>query len=79
MVVHDQYQNYDKFPGIAHRLCAVHLLRDAIRGYISTAAKHGISVYTALRDALTGDPCIPPVPELRSPPITSRDVSKRSA
>ncbi len=28
VVVHDRYQNYDKFPGIAHQLCAAHLLRD---------------------------------------------------
>jgi transposase len=27
-VVHDRYQNYDAFPGIAHQLCAAHLLRD---------------------------------------------------
>jgi transposase len=36
--------------------------RYAIRGYISTAAKHGISVFTALRDALTGNPWMPPIP-----------------
>jgi hypothetical protein len=36
--------------------------RYAIRGYISTAAKHGISVFTALRDALSGKPWIPPIP-----------------
>ena len=36
--------------------------RYAIRGYISTAAKHGISVFTALRQALTGDPWMPPIP-----------------
>jgi transposase len=35
--------------------------RYAIRGYISTAAKHGISVFTALRDALAGDPWMPPI------------------
>ena len=28
VVVHDRYQNYDKFPGIAHQPCAAHLLRD---------------------------------------------------
>jgi transposase len=31
-------------------------------GYISTAAKHGINVFTALRDALTGNPWMPPIP-----------------
>jgi transposase len=36
--------------------------RYAIRGYISTAGKHGISVFTALRDALTGNPWMPPIP-----------------
>ena len=36
--------------------------RYAIRGYISTAAKHGTSSFTALRDALTGNPWMPPVP-----------------
>lgn len=36
--------------------------RYAIRGYISTAAKHNISVFTALRDALTGNPWMPPIP-----------------
>jgi hypothetical protein len=28
VVVHDRYQNYDKFPGITHQLCCQHLLRD---------------------------------------------------
>jgi hypothetical protein len=35
--------------------------RYAIRGYISTAARHGTSVF-ALRDALTGNPWMPPIP-----------------
>ena len=34
--------------------------RLTIRGYISTAAKHGVNVLTALRAAITGQPWIPP-------------------
>jgi transposase len=37
--------------------------RYAIRGYISTAAKHGENLLTALRDAITGDPWLPPIPD----------------
>jgi hypothetical protein len=36
--------------------------RYAIRGYASTAAKHGIAVFAAIRDALAGNPWIPPIP-----------------
>ena len=39
--------------------------RYAIRGYLSIASKHGVSVLTALSDALAGDPWMPPVPEPR--------------
>ena len=28
VIVHDRYQNYDKFPGVLHQLCTAHLLRD---------------------------------------------------
>ena len=34
--------------------------RYAIRGYCSTAAKHGYPVFTAIRDALAGNPWMPP-------------------
>jgi transposase len=37
--------------------------RYAIRGYLSTASKHGISVLTALGDALEGHPWMPPIPD----------------
>jgi transposase len=36
--------------------------RYAIRGYISTAGKHGTDVLTALREALLGRPWMPPIP-----------------
>ncbi len=37
--------------------------RYAIRGYASTAAKHGADVLTAIRDALAGNPWMPPAPQ----------------
>ena len=36
--------------------------RYAIRGYASTARKHGIGMFTAIKDALAGNPWIPPLP-----------------
>ena len=36
--------------------------RYGYRGYASTARKHGIDVFTAIKDALTGNPWIPPIP-----------------
>ena len=41
--------------------------RYAIRGYLSTAAKHGANVLAALRDALDSHPWMPPIPD---PPLT---------
>jgi transposase len=38
--------------------------RYAIRGYGSTAAKHGIAIFTAIREALAGNPWIPPIPAI---------------
>jgi transposase len=38
--------------------------RYAIRGYASTAVKHGCDALTAIRDALAGNPWMPPVPEM---------------
>jgi hypothetical protein len=38
--------------------------RYAIRGYASTAVKHGTAVFTAIRDALAGNPWIPPIPAI---------------
>jgi hypothetical protein len=40
--------------------------RYAVRGYISTAAKHGENVITAIRDALAGNPWMPPIPAARN-------------
>jgi hypothetical protein len=36
--------------------------RYAVRGYISTAAKHGADIITAIRNALAGNPWMPPIP-----------------
>jgi hypothetical protein len=50
---------------ISGRLRSEQVTRDryAIRGYISTAAKHGAHVLTAIHDALAGSPWMPPIPE----------------
>jgi hypothetical protein len=37
--------------------------RYAVRGYASTAVKHGTDALTAIRDALAGNPWMLPVPE----------------
>jgi transposase len=37
--------------------------RYALRGYLSTAAKHGTSVFAAILGALTGNPWMPPIPD----------------
>ncbi len=37
--------------------------RYAIRGYTDTARKHGVAVLAAIRDALAGNPWMPPIPE----------------
>ena len=49
---------------ISGRLRSEKTARDryAIRGYASTAVKHGMAVFTAIRDALAGNPWIPPIP-----------------
>jgi transposase len=48
--------------------------RYAIRGYLSTAAKHGADVLTVLRDAILGHPWMPPIPNhaLTSAPSANR-------
>jgi hypothetical protein len=51
----------DKISGRLRSLPALRC-RYAIRGYISTAAKHRTDVLTALRDALLGTPWMPPIP-----------------
>ena len=49
---------------ISGRLRSEKTTRDryAIRGYASTAIKHGIAVFAAIRNALAGNPWIPPIP-----------------
>ncbi len=51
---------------ISERLRSEQVTRNryAIRGYISTAGKHGAGILTALRDALAGNPWMPPIPGL---------------
>jgi hypothetical protein len=54
--------------------------RYAIRGYLSTAAKHGISIFPALRDALAGTPGCHLSPAWPEPAhAMSRSASKRHA
>ncbi len=50
---------------ISGRLRSEQVTRDryAIRGYISTVAKHGACVLTAIHDALAGNPWMPPIPD----------------
>jgi len=50
---------------ISGRLRSEQATRDryAIRGYISTVAKHGAHVLTAIHDALAGRPWMPPIPD----------------
>ena len=36
--------------------------RYAVRGYASTVIKHGLDAFTAIRDALAGNPWMPPIP-----------------
>jgi transposase len=50
---------------ISGRLRSEKTARDryAVRGYASTAVKHGTDTLTAIRDALAGNPWMPPVPE----------------
>jgi transposase len=49
---------------ISGRLRSEKTTRDryAIRGFASTAAKHGLDVFTTIRDALAGNCWIPPIP-----------------
>jgi transposase len=49
---------------ISGRLTSEPTTRDrlAIRSYLSTAAKHGRNALTTLRQAILGDPWIPPIP-----------------
>ena len=62
---------------ISGRLRSEKTARDryAIRGYASTAASTGYQIFTAIRDALAGNPWIPPVPTPPEPhpePVTQR-------
>src|SRR5918998_4283117 len=49
---------------ISGRLTSEDRTRDryTIRGYVNTAAKHGLNMMTVLRDAITGRPWMPELP-----------------
>ena len=47
---------------VSARLRATTRDRYAIRGYASTAGKHGHDIFTAIRDALAGNLWMPPIP-----------------
>ena len=50
---------------ISGRLRSEKTARDryAVRGYASTAVKHGHDALTAIRDALAGNAWMPPIPQ----------------
>ena len=52
-----------------------------IRGYLSTAAKHGHNMMTAMRQAITGQRWMPPRPHLTTaaPPSTDEQEPDRSS
>jgi hypothetical protein len=50
--------------------------RCTIRGYLSTAAKHGHNVMTAMRPAITGDPWMPPLHAHHNRPATHTDAHR---
>ncbi len=71
---------------ISGRLRSEKATRDryAIRGYASTAVKHGVSVFTAIRGALAGTPgyrLFLPTPEPHPEPVThgNQEQLKRAA
>ncbi|MGH3684706.1 MAG: IS66 family transposase [Pseudonocardiaceae bacterium] len=49
---------------VSGRLTSEERTRDCytIRGYVSTATKHGVNIISVLRDAMTGHPWMPPQP-----------------
>jgi transposase len=65
---------------ISGRLRSEKTTRDryAIRGYASTAVKHGTAVFTAIRDALAGNPWIPPIPQ-QLPELRPKAITQRSS
>jgi transposase len=66
----------EKIPGrIRSKESARH--RYAIPGYISTAAKHHADILTTLRDALCGNPWMPPIPPASDRPPSKAPASNR--
>jgi len=62
---------------ISGRLRSEKATRDryALRGYLSTAAKHGISIFTAILGAITGNPWMPPIPDYALNPARQQSHS----
>src|SRR5258707_4534110 len=94
VVVHDRYQNYDKFPGLTHQLCAQHLQRDLADAAETYPGEHWpVQITQALQglihaantargqglSAIPGAAAAPLVPAFRHGVILGLGQGKRTA